>query len=293
MNPEIREIPIDKIHILNPRKRDARKFGKVVESIQTLGLKKPIKVSIRKSRGGGEPTYDLVYGQGRLEAFKGMGHQTIPAIIVDLPKEDRLLLSLVENMARRQPKYSALMDEIVRFREQGLDNNEIGRRLGISPNSISCYLNLRRAGEERLLQAVLRGTIPVSIAIEISNIKDIEAQRAFLEAYQSNRLTRNSIRAVKRVMDQRRLMGKDVPKHAARTKTSAETIIHTFRKLTDQQRRTATKARACEQKLMFVVTALKRLLDDEDFRNLLRAERIDSLPEFIAQKVDSIRAEAA
>jgi ParB family chromosome partitioning protein len=293
MNPEIREIPIDQIRILNPRKRDARKFGKVVESIETLGLKKPIKVSIRKSRGGGEPTYDLVYGQGRLEAFKGMGHQTIPAIIVDLPKEDRLLLSLVENMARRVPKCSDLMDEILRFREQGLTNTEIGKRLGIASDSVSAYITLRQTGEERLLQAALRGTIPVTTAIEISRIQDIEAQRAFLEAYQSNRLSRNSIRSIKRVMDQRRLVGKDVPKRVGRTKTSAETIIHMYRKLTDQQRRTATKARACEQKLMFVVTALKRLLGDEDFRNLLRAERMDSLPEFIAQKVDSIHAEAA
>jgi len=40
-------IPIDKIHILNPRNRDKRKFGEIVSNISHLGLKRPIVVSRR------------------------------------------------------------------------------------------------------------------------------------------------------------------------------------------------------------------------------------------------------
>ena len=103
MKEEIVLIPIDQIRILNPRHRDRRKFELVVESIKTLGLKKPIKVSVRSNQKEGEAPYDLVCGQGRIEAFKALGHTEIPAIVADLPKEERLLMSLVENIARHAP----------------------------------------------------------------------------------------------------------------------------------------------------------------------------------------------
>ena len=60
---EIVFIPIDQIRILNPRHRDHRKFELVIESIKTVGLKKPIKVSVRSNHKEGEPSYDLVCGQ--------------------------------------------------------------------------------------------------------------------------------------------------------------------------------------------------------------------------------------
>lgn len=293
MSSEILEVPLEQIHVLNPRKRDAKKFANVLESIRTLGLKKPIKVSRRRSRSDNDAGYDLVYGQGRLEAFKALGHTTIPALVVNISKEDRMLLSLVENMARRFPRHSDLMDEILRLHEKQISNREIGRRLGLVDTVVAGYLALRQHGEERLLEAALRGSVPVTVAMEIAKIQDIDEQRAFLEAYQSGAFGTVSIRSVKRLLEQRRLLGKDLPPRAKKSRASAEGMIHAFRKMTDQQRRTIAKARTCEQKLLFVVTALKRLLSDEDFRNLLRAEKIDSLPEFIAQKVNATHAEAA
>ena len=43
----------------------------------------------------------VICGQGRIEACRILGFTEIPAIIVDISKEDRMLRSLVENMARR------------------------------------------------------------------------------------------------------------------------------------------------------------------------------------------------
>jgi len=81
MKEKIEFIPIDKIRILNPRTRQRRLHCAVVESIRTVGLKKPIKVSRTGSKDG---MLDLVYGQGRLEAFRELGYNTIPAIVVDI-----------------------------------------------------------------------------------------------------------------------------------------------------------------------------------------------------------------
>jgi len=64
---KIQIIPVDKIHILNPRNRDAKKFAQIQASIRNLGLKRPIVVSLR-SELRDDSEYDLVCGQGRLES---------------------------------------------------------------------------------------------------------------------------------------------------------------------------------------------------------------------------------
>src|SRR5580658_10643542 len=96
--PTIRMIPVDAITFLNPRFRNRRVFQELVTSIAHLGLKKPITVSQRP----GKHRYDLVCGQGRLEAFVALGQPEIPAIVIDAAEEDCFVMSLVENLARRQ-----------------------------------------------------------------------------------------------------------------------------------------------------------------------------------------------
>ena len=95
---EIRTLPIGSITVVNPRLRSKRVFSELVESIAAVGLKKPITVRPRPDGSG----FDLVCGQGRLEAFVHLGQTEIPAIVTDAPEEDCYLKGLVENLARRQ-----------------------------------------------------------------------------------------------------------------------------------------------------------------------------------------------
>src|ERR1022692_1453539 len=125
MNDEIKIIPLEQIRILNPRHRDRRKFDQIVQSIKNLGLKKPIQVSLRAPGEAGGPGYDLVCGQGRLEAFVALGKKEIPAIVVEISPEERLLRSLVENIARRRPSPMELIHEIERLKEKGYTIQEI------------------------------------------------------------------------------------------------------------------------------------------------------------------------
>src|SRR5580698_8843293 len=134
---EIKMIPIDRIRILNPRHRDRKKFEVIVQSIKDLGLKKPIQVSLRSAQEAEEPGYDLVCGQGRIEAFVALGHKEIPAVVVEISKEERLLRSLIENMARRYPAPLALIREIERLKAQGYGNTEIARKLDIDNTMVA------------------------------------------------------------------------------------------------------------------------------------------------------------
>jgi len=295
MNNEIIMIPIERIRVLNPRPRDKKKFEQIIQSIKNLGLKKPIQVSLRSAEEGTEPGYDLVCGQGRMEAFLALGHKEIPAIVVEVSREERLLRSLVENMARRLPSRLALMNEIERLKADGYSNVEIGKKLDIADGTVGGYIALKKAGEERLLDAAINGKIPLGVAMDIAKADSPELQRELLKGFESKELNQFAIRTVKRLIDQRRFVGKgrDTEADKKKSRTNAESLINAFRRESQKQRLMVKKARLCDAKLVITVTALGKLLGDENFFNLLRAESLADIPQCLQDKLAAMKKEAA
>ena len=82
-------VPINRIEVLNSRERNNKIFNDIVENIRAIGLKKPITVTQRPTDDG-EPSYLLVCGEGRLNAFRILGQSHIPALVVDVSDEDAL-----------------------------------------------------------------------------------------------------------------------------------------------------------------------------------------------------------
>lgn len=296
MNDEVQMIPIDRIRILNPRYRDRKRFEPILQSIKNLGLKKPIQVSLRAANEEGGQGYDLVCGQGRMEAFEALGYKEIPAVVVEISKEDRLLRSLAENMARRNPSPGEILTEVERLKKEGLTLREISDRIDVDTTMINGLLSLKRAGEQRLLDAALNGRIPLSVAVEISRTEGIEMQRELLKACEGKQLTQAALKTIRRLMDRRRLIGKhrgNGTRNAKSTRTSAESLVNMYRRESQKQRLMVKKARICEAKLLFVVTALRRLMADEHYMTLLRAEDLPSMPKDIWERVTEKRKEAA
>jgi len=285
MNDDVIMIPIAEIHILNPRHRDQKKFEVIVNSIKTLGLKMPITVSLRAENEPAGPKYDLVCGQGRMEAFIARGHLEIPAIVVEISKEERLIRSLVENIARRYPATMDLIREIERLRADGYTNHHISEKLDISDTMVSGLLSLKKAGEGRLLQAALAGKIPLWVAIGISKADTPEMQRELLKAYEGKQLNYISLRMVRRLIEKRRLLGKQNKDGPRSSRTSAETIVANFRKETERQKLMIKKSRICDARLLNVVTAFNKLVADEHFLTLLRAEALETMPKFLWSKL--------
>jgi ParB family chromosome partitioning protein len=288
-------IPIERIRVLNPRPRDKKKFEQIIQSIKNLGLKKPIQVSLRSAEEGTEPGYDLVCGQGRMEAFLALGHKEIPAIVVEVSREERLLRSLVENMARRLPSRLALMNEIERLKADGYSNVEIGKKLDIADGTVGGYIALKKAGEERLLDAAINGKIPLGVAMDIAKANSPELQRELLKGFESKELNQFAIRTVKRLIDQRRFVGKgrDTDADKKKSRTNADSLINAFKRESQKQRLMVKKARLCDAKLVITVTALGKLLGDENFFNLLRAESLADIPQYLQDKLAAMKKEAA
>ncbi|WP_150671665.1 ParB N-terminal domain-containing protein [Pandoraea anhela] len=98
---EITMIPITKLRILNPRTRNPYFFSQLVENIASVGLKRPITVAVGGRETDGE-WYEVLCGQGRLEALKALGERSIPCCVVEASDVDRYLITLTENIARRR-----------------------------------------------------------------------------------------------------------------------------------------------------------------------------------------------
>ncbi|WP_439408567.1 plasmid partitioning protein RepB C-terminal domain-containing protein [Bradyrhizobium sp. DASA03076] len=287
IKPEIRMISISSIAVLNPRARNKRVFNELVTSIAHLGLKKPITVSRRKDGG----TFDLVCGQGRLEAFIALGQQEIPAVIIDASPEDCYVMSLVENLARRHHSPLELVTEIGDLKKRGYSTGQIAAKIDFSPEYVYAICYLLEHGEERLLAAVERGIIPHSIAMEIARAKDADVQKALAEAYESGSLPGNQIVAIRRIVEQRNLTGKSVHSVGRRPQpkkgVTSGALIRAYRKEADRQKLIVKKATLAQERLLFVVNALRSLLNDVAFLKLLHAENLQTLPRTLAERVAS------
>ena len=286
----IKLIPIDQIRIINPRHRDRRKFEPILQSIKNQGLKKPIQVSLRSLSETGEAGYDLVCGQGRIEAYLALGYKEIPATVVEVPPEERLLRSLVENIARRHPSPMELIREIERLKEKGDTIQEISIKLDVSDSTIKGLTALKRAGEERLLQAAVHGTVPLTIAMEIAKAETPEAQRELLKAFETKQLNGVAIRVVKRLMDKRRFLGKQTrlehPDPQPKDPPTAERLVTAYTRESQRQKELIRKARLCEQKLLFIVTAFNQLLASDSFIKMLEAEGLATMPQYLFSKLN-------
>src|SRR6185312_13875583 len=102
----------------------------------------------RRIEAGG-PFYDLVCGQGRLEAYQALGQAEVPALVVTADPEDLLIASLVENCARRQHSAFDLLQDIGGMRLRGYSVADIARKTGLSFEYINGVTRLLEKGEQR------------------------------------------------------------------------------------------------------------------------------------------------
>lgn len=284
---KVEMIPIARISILNPRARNKRQHRDIVDNIEAVGLKRPITVSRRN--GPGPIRYDLVCGEGRIEAFRMLGETEIPAIVIEAAETDCLVMSLVENIARRKHRPIDLMQEIGSLRKRGYSDADIGAKIGVSANWVSMIVTLLEHGEERLVAAVESGLIPVSFAIDIARSDSGDVQNVLMDAYEAGMIKGKKLTAVRRLLDQRLRRSKvpdsgfgrrNGPRHV-----TATDLMKVYQREAEKQRLLVKKSDYAQTKLLFIVEALKDLLADEGFATLLRGEGLSNMPRALAARI--------
>ena len=103
-----------------------------------------------------------------MEAFQACGQTEIPAIVLEVSEEDALIMSLVENLARRQHSSLDLLHGIDLLQKKGYDAKTIADKVGLTASYIADILKLKEQGEERLVSAVETGQMSLALAITIA-----------------------------------------------------------------------------------------------------------------------------
>lgn len=288
----VQTIPVERVRVLNPRVRNKRSFQELVDSIRQVGLKRPITVRLRPGEVDGAPCYDLVCGQGRLEAFQALGQAEIPAIIVDATETECLVMSLVENCARRQHRAIDLMQDIGTLRGRGYTDEQIAAKIGVTSSYVAMIAGLLEKGEQRLISAVETGLMPINMAVEISRADDEGIQRALTLAYQEKKLKGRKLIAVRRLLERRSRQGKHLRENAfgrkdgAKRSLTSEAMVRVYRQEVDRQTALVQRARFAQDRLLFAVEAIRALRADENFANLLRAEGLDAMPAYLEERLN-------
>jgi ParB family chromosome partitioning protein len=97
-------------------------------------------------------------------------------------------------------------------------------------------------------------------------------------AYENGHLKGRQVIEAKRLIEKRQAHGPGSPNAQVKPPTSSYSLVRTYQKEVDRQRKMVLKAEHAHQRLLLVVQGLRKLFSDENFVNLLRAEGLNSLP---------------
>jgi ParB family chromosome partitioning protein len=197
-------------------------------------------------------------------------------------------MGLVENVARRRPSNVELLREITSLKQRGYTVDQISAKLDMHRSYVHGVVNLLERGEEKLIDHVERGRIPISVAVTIASGTDAEVQQALCEAYENGALRGHKLTTARRIIAQRLTKDKKLDKtrvRAKRSKLSGDALVREYQRHIQKQRQLVRKAEVTNERILLMASALKQLLADEGFVTVLRAERLDTMPEVLAHRV--------
>ena len=183
---QVLNIPIEQIepNPAQPRKLfDHREMEELINSVRQYGIIQPLIVTPSTGSGQakiGESKYQIVAGERRWRAAKFLELKTVPAIVRSVNENEKLELSLVENIQRkdlnpmeRARAYQRLIDEF------NLIQEEVAKRIGKARATVANTLRLLNLPLE-IQQAIEEEKITEGHAKALLSLDDPEKQKSFL-----------------------------------------------------------------------------------------------------------------
>lgn len=146
----------------------------LAESIRRCGVLQPLIV---RRQGAG---YELIAGERRLRAAKLAGMREVPCLVMQTDEEGSAVVSLIENVQRRDLHYLEEAEAIARLIAVfGLTQEQAAERLGRSQSAVANKLRLLRLPQD--CAALLREKgLSERHARALLRLADEEEQRAAL-----------------------------------------------------------------------------------------------------------------
>ena len=267
------EISVDEIKVINSRNRDKEQFDMNVQSIDNVGLLKPIRVNDKfRDRSG---VYELICGEGRLLAHKRLGRETIMSEVVTCTRKDAYLQSLIENLARTKPGTMDHARELKRMYDQGWDYKGLARITGKEVKYVREYIRLVEQGEDRLIHGVEQGVFTMDFAKKVAASDDANLQNILMDAFDEGLVTTNNFAQARKIITARARANR------AKTVSPKYTVTQLKQDIVDATKAKTSyvrEAKSKENRFMTLLDGVNALWRDADLVKLLREEGLAKRP---------------
>lgn len=269
-------IPIDKVKVPNHRERDEEQFALNVQSIESIGQIKDIRVNDKYLASTG--FYELIFGEGRLIAQQRLGQSHVRAEVVTYPRKQALLESLVENIARSRPATTEYARELRTLHDEGWSYAKVANIACRSEEYIRGIIGLVENGEERLIKGVESGLFPISFAILVAQTNHTNIQNVLMDAFDQGIVGCHNFAKIRAIINAR-VNGKSRRKGSdPSAKYSLKTLTSDITATTQAKDSYVREAEGKESRLFTILDGLEQLGNDEKWLALLEAEGLAQRP---------------
>jgi len=189
---EVRELEIKRLesptYVLRPLNTEI--VTELTRSIGSIGLLQPLLV-----RNNGK-SYEVIFGNHRLEACKRLGMTNLPVVIRSFSDDEAFLARLAENLLRNT--FVNPIEEAEGYKMlmlKGWTINAIGQRIGKCDSYVCERLALLERLTQNIRTRIIKGksTLTASHAELISRIKDQTMQEKVADMVEKKRLSVRSL----------------------------------------------------------------------------------------------------
>ena len=270
-------IPVDKIKVINSRKRDEQQFALNVQSIDVNGQLKDIRVNDKFLARSG--FYELICGEGRLIAHQRLGRSHIRAEIVTCTRKQAYLESLVENLARSRPGTMEFARELKQLHDEDWDYDQIAQIACRTPEYIRQYIRLIENGEERLIKGVEQGVFPISFAILVASSDESAIQNVLMDAFDRGIVNCQNFAKARAIINSRLDRRHRGDGKGQTGNYTVATLTSDIANTTQAKESYVREAQDKETRLFALLDGLTKLWHDTELSKMLAAEGLGDHPE--------------
>ena len=266
---EVQSIDVEAIKVFVSRARDKAGFEEMKASIADVGLKIPIGVrdisrrplAERKREGGGAYRFELIYGEGRLTAFKELGLKRIPAVVKDAPEAEIVGMFLAENMIRKPLPWATKAKLVVAEIQSGKTIEEVAKRFIITVGHAAKLARISgQAAKE--IEAEIEA-MPIASAEMVTTLPEAH-QKIVVETLKENpqREVREIVKKAKEITES----GQELSKHD---------LLRSLKRIDEDLKRCRDSMKLTRLHFSLGPANIQTLLDNPKFRKALIAAKVN------------------
>lgn len=190
----IRNIPIKKLvgNALQPRK-DFGDLAEMSESIKEKGILEPVLVRPRNGQ------FEIIAGERRFKAAQLAGLEELPCIEYDVPDNEALELSIIENIQRKDLDIYEQAYSLKSLNDiYGYTHQEIAQKIGKSRVTVTELIRITDLPPDILMQCSQLSITSKTFLLELVKMENEDEMLEILRDYSEKPFSRDKIKEIRK-----------------------------------------------------------------------------------------------